>query len=163
MFRNAEKLFSQIKTALLESSDLKKLIFYNTPDTLSRPEPTDSEAKACMYTKPIIYIYEDSAEKDISSFISIGIVEALIQPGSIVYSIKVSVACTRDIWDIDNDRVRPIAILSEIANTLHNRKFSAAGKLVLSVFKEVYYNEEVIGYTALFDVEDAEKGVVNEF
>lgn len=163
MFTDFEKIFYQIKNTLLNSADLKKLVFYNTPDALSRAEPAYDEAELSIYIKPIIYVYDDSPEYGISSFISIGLVESMILDGSISTSLKVSIACDRQIWELNDDRVRPLAILSEVSNALNEAKFEAASKLVLRIVKEVYFNNELVGYTALFDIQ-AEKGdVINEF
>lgn len=169
MFLNFEKIFYQIKTTLLNSADLKKLVFYNTADALTRAEPTIAEASQTIYIKPVIYVYDDSPEYGISSFISIGLIESIILEGSIRASIKVSVACDRQVWEITdpNDssklRVRPLAILSEIANVLDGAKFESAGKLYLRVIKEVYFNNDLVGYTALFDINEEKGDVVNEF
>lgn len=163
MFLNLETMFYQIKNTLLNSTDLKKLVFYDTPNALSRQEPTLEEAAQSIYLKPVIYVYEDSLESNVSTFISIGLIESMILDGSIANSIKVSVACRRDIWELDENRVRPLAILSEIANSLDGLKLGAAGKLYLRIVKEVYFNNELVGYTALFDLDDEKGGVVNEF
>lgn len=163
MFSNFEKIFYQIKNTLLNSADLKKLVFYNTADALSRAEPLYTEAEPSIYIKPIIYVHDDSPEYGISSFISIGMIESIILDGSIRSSIKVSIACDRQIWQLNNDKVRPLAILSEIANSLNNMKFEAAGRMILRVVKEIYFNNDLVGYTALFDIDEEKGDVVNEF
>lgn len=163
MFLNFEKILYQIKNALLNSADLKRLVFYNTADALTRAEPTYAEAEPSIYIKPVIYVYDDSPEKGISSFISIGLIESDILDGSIRSTIKVSVACDREIWVMDENRIRPLVILSEIANKLDQTKFGAAGKLNLRMVKEIYYNNDLVGYTALLDIDDEKGSVVNEF
>lgn len=163
MLNNYEKLFYQIKTTLLNVPNLRKLAYYNTPNALSQPVPKIEEAEKSFYTRPIIYIYADSPEYGINTFISIGLVEAVVLNGSIDASIKISVACKRDIWDLDNNKIRPLSIISEIISALDGVKFATAGKLNLRIIKEVYFNNETVGYTALFEVEDEKVGVVNEF
>lgn len=163
MFSNFEKIFYQIKNTLLNSADLKKLVYYNTADALSRAEPSYSEAESSIYIKPIIYVYDDSPEYGISSFISIGMVESIILDGSIRSSIKISIACDRQIWELNNDKVRSLAILSEVANALDGMKFEAAGRMILRVIKEIYFNNDLVGYTALFDINEEKGDVVNEF
>lgn len=163
MFRNFEKLFYQIKTTLLNSADLKRLVFYNTSDALSLVEPTYEEASISIYTKPIIYVYDDSPEFGISSFISIGLIEGLGLDGSLQASIKITVACDRQIWNINNERIRPLAISSIIVDTLDNKKFDVAGKLIWRVVTEVFFNNDLVGYTMLFDITDEKGDVVNEF
>lgn len=162
MFTNFEKIFYQIKNKLLDSPDFKKLVFYNTPDALSRPEPSFEESSQSVYIKPIIYVYDDSPEYGISTFVSIGLIESMVFDGFLSSSIKVSVACDRTIWEMDNYKVRPLAILSEIAK-LDEVKLDVAGKLSLKVIKEVYYNNDLVGYTALFDINEEKGDVVNEF
>ena len=163
MFTNFESIFYQIKNTLLNSADLKRLVFYNTKDALTRAEPTYADAEKNIYIKPIIYVYDDSPEFGISSFISIGLVEADIFDGLIRSSIKISVACDRAVWELNDNRVRPLAILSAIGNSLDNTKFSTAGKLYLRVVKEVYFNNDLVGYTALFDIDEEKGDVVHDF
>lgn len=162
MFRNFEKVFYQIKNTLLNSEDLRKLVFYNTPDALDKVAPTIEEAAQSIYIKPIIYVYEDSPEYGLSSFISIGLIEGIILDGSIRASIKISVACDRKIWEMNDYRVRPLAILSEIS-TLDTLKLETAGKLVFRAMKEVYFNNDLVGFTALFDIDEEKGDVVHEF
>lgn len=163
MFSNFEKIFYQIKNTLLNSTDFKKLVFYNTSDALNQTDiPTYNDAAQNIYIKPIIYVYDDSPEYGISTFVSIGLIETIILDGLLTSSIKISVACDRQVWELDNYRVRPLAILSEIAK-LNEMKFDAAGKLILRVVKEVYYNNDLVGYTALFDIIEEKGSVVNEF
>lgn len=163
MFKNLESLFYQIRTTLLNSADLKKLVFHNTKDALERPEPTYDEALPYVYIKPIIYVYDDSPEKGMSSFISIGVIETQVLEGSTESSLKVSVACHRDVWELDNSRVRPLAILSEIAKQINNKKFGPAGQIELRIVKEVYYSNDLVGFAALFDIIDETGDIVNEF
>lgn len=163
MFRKLEEIFYEIKNRLLQSGDLKRLVFYNNSDALTRAEPTFEEAEASIYIKPIIYVYEDSPEAGVSSFISIGLIESIALDGSLSSSIKVSVACNREIWEMDNYRVRPLAIISEIVDSLDNTKLQAAGKLVFRIAKEIYFNNDLVGYTLLFDIDEEKGGVVNEF
>lgn len=162
MFANYEKVFYEIKNTLLNSEDLRKLVFYNTPDALQKVAPTLNEAGQSIYIKPIIYVYADSPEFGLSTFISIGLIESIILDGSISSSIKVSVACDRKIWELEGNRVRPLAILTEISN-LDNLKLETAGKLIFRVVKEVYFNNDLVGYTALFDINEEKGDVVNEF
>jgi hypothetical protein len=163
MFHNFESIIYQIKTTLLNSSDIKKLLFYNTSNALSRVEPTYDETKISIYVRPIVYVYDDSPEYGISSFITIELAESLILDGSIQNSMKISVACARDIWELDNERIRPIALISFIANMINGFKFDAAGILELRVVKEVFFNNELIGYTMLFDITEEKGDAVHEF
>lgn len=166
MFRNFEDIFYQIKNRLLSSSDLRKLVFYNNSDALTnttRAIPSIEEASTNIYVKPIIFVTENSEEFGISSFISIGLVEAMIMDNAITGSIKVSVACDRQVWELEDNRVRPLAILSIIGDSLDGFKISSAGRLVIRVVSEVYFNNELVGYTTLFDIVEEKGSVVNEF
>lgn len=163
MFKNFESLFYQIKNTLLDSDSIKKLLFYNTSNALSRETPTYEEAAKSIYIKPIVFVYDDSPEYGISSFITIGMVEAMVIPSSIQASVKVTVACDRQVWEMDDNKIRSVALLSEVADLLDQKKFGAAGVLELRVVKEVYFNNDLVGFTALFDIYEEKGDVVNEF
>lgn len=163
MFTKYEKTIHQIKTTILNSETLRKLVFYNTADALSKITPTIAEAAVSIYTKPVIYVYDDSPEFGISCFISITYEEGILLDGSIESSIKVSIACDRQVWDLNDSRIRPLAIASEVANALDGTKFDAAGRLKIRVLRNVYFSNELPGFVVLFDINDDKGDVVNDF
>lgn len=163
MFQNIEKTLFQIKRTLLNSSDLKKLIVYNTPDALTKAEPSYADAESAIYIKPIIYIYEDSPESGVSSFISIGLIQAEIDNNSFSSAIKISVACDREVLILNNDRLRNLALVDCIIEQINNHKFQAAGTLQARIVQEIYYDDsDYIGFAILFDIDDSYGDVVDE-
>lgn len=164
MFSNFEKLIYEVKNTLLSSDDLKKLMFYPTPDALEKTiVPSYEDMKDRITARPVVYVYEESLEYGATSFISIGIIEFALDSGSIAAGLKISIACKREIWELNNNRIRPIAILSIIGNLLNNKKLSVAKKLDMKSAPEIYFNDELVGFTALFDVTEEKAGEVHEF
>lgn len=163
MYKNIENIFYQIKNELLNSADIKKLIFYNDPSALSKPEPSREEVSSRIYVRPIIFIDNDAEVADTGTFISIGMVESIIDYTSFQSSIKISIGVNRETWELDNYRIRPMAILSEVIDRIAYKKYNAAGKLLPKVVQEVFYSTNVTGYVLLLDIDEETGDVVDEF
>ena len=163
MLQNIESVLYEIKNTLLDSEDLRKLLFYDTTNALSRSTPLISEVKDYIQIKPIIILNENSNNDGITTFISIGMIEGENFDNSAEFSFKVTVASNRRIWELDNNRIRTLAAARLIEERLHEKKFASAGKLLLVIVKEIYFNSEIIGYMMMFDLRDETGETVNEF
>lgn len=163
MLQNIESVLYEIKNTLLDSEDLRKLLFYDTSNALSRSTPLISEVEDYIQIKPIIILNENSNNDGITTFISIGMIEGENFDNSAEFSFKVTVASNRRIWELDNNRIRTLAAAYMIEKALHEKKFASAGKLLLVIVKEIYFNSEVIGYMMMFDLRDETGETVNEF
>lgn len=163
MLQNIESVLYEIKNTLLDSEDLRKLLFYDTPNALSRSVPLISEVEDYIKIKPIIILNENSNNDGITSFISIGMIEGENFDNSAEFSFKVTIASNRRIWELDNNRIRTLAAARLIEERLHEKKFASAGKLLLVIVKEIYFNSEIIGYMMMFDLRDETGETVNEF
>ena len=163
MLQNIESVLYEIKNTLLDSEDLRKLLFYDTPNALTRSAPLISEVEDYIKIKPIIILNENSNNDGITSFISIGMIEGENFGNSAEFSFKVTIASNRRIWELENNRIRTLAAARLIEERLHEKKFTSAGKLLLVIVKEIYFNSEIIGYMMMFDLRDETGESVNEF
>jgi hypothetical protein len=162
MLQNIESVLYEIKNTLLDSEDLRKLLFYDTSDALSRSTPLISEVENYILLKPVVVLNEESSN-GITTFISIGLLESELYDNSSQSLIKISIATNRRIWELDDLKIRPISIAKEVKQRVHNKKFSSASPIQLSSLKEVYFNSEIVGFLLMFDLIDEEGDIVNEF
>lgn len=154
MFEKIEELLSSIRIKLLTSEKIRKLLYYNTEDCLEKPAPTIQEVEKLIMLKPIVDVTETSPENNMPSFISIAMTETDIYDDGINTGLKLAIATHRNIWQLNNKKLRPFQIVSEIEKLLNKQKFSTAGKLMMRVVKEVYFTEELVGFIVLLDVVD---------
>lgn len=162
MFDNVEKVFKEIKSVILSSSEVKKLLVYTTPDALLRSEPSYEEAEKHIKLKPVLYLVEE-AENEVNNFITIGMIESTILNGMTSSIFKIIIASDTRNWLLENEGIRPLKILNIVAQLLYNRKGAAAGKFTPYSVKEVYYNNNVVGYTLLVEVSDMQGTTSDEF
>ena len=165
MYRNLEKGFYEIRNTILQSETIRKALYYNDKEALSKDAPSFADVKDYVMVRPIVEIYADSLEKDISSFIAIGIPESRFQNPSVRASYKISSVSERTLWEMDDNRLRPLTMANEIIKLLNGKKLNGvAGKLEFEGFNEVYFNTEMVGYTMFFEVVDeGEGGDLHEF
>lgn len=162
IFKTLQKALYEIKNILLNSEDLRKVMFYSDFDPLSKSTPTIDEVKDLFLVKPVIFVNETSVEYNTNTLISIGVVEGEKLTKSGATSIKILAVADRKIWEVADNGLRPFMMAEEIENLLDKTKLSAAGKLYFRVFREVYFNENLVGLALLFDL-DTEDGSVDEF
>lgn len=163
MLENVEKVFYEIKDLILSSEKLRKLLVYTTPDALFRTAPTFEEADKHIKITPVVYLLEESEEKEVNHFISIGMIEAGIFDSLIIPMFKITIACDTRSWELDKNGIRPLQIVSEVLSLLYHTKLSTAGKSKPTVIKEVYYNNKIVGYTLVLELQEPIGSSIYEF
>lgn len=161
MFRDLEKIMYEIQRELLNSETLRKALYYSDRDALTRPAPKYEDVRDLVKVAPIIFVDSETEEDEANSFITIEAIEGdfIIAAGTI--ALKVGITTDRRIWELDDERIRVYVIAEEVLKLLEGFKSSAAGRLEMAVFKQTYYNKNLIGISLLFDVK-VEVGEVDD-
>ena len=163
MLLNIESLFFEIKNLLSSDEVIKKLLFYNDSDALEKVTPTLADVESHFFIKPIIYVYEDSPEANINNFLSIGYVKGTPLEGSTRHMLKISVASERRLWELKDNKIRPLRIANKVIEKINKRKFGPATILKLDDIREVHFSNDLVGYILLFELWDEQGDIVNEF
>lgn len=162
MFISLEKMLIEIKNTLLNSTILRKTLFYSDKTALSKEAPEVEEVENMVRLDPVIFVESLTDELETNALINIGIVEGELYSGSVETAVKILIMVDRRIWFLEDDKIRVFQMAEEVRKLVDGLKTSAAGKLELKLFKEVYYNSNLIGFALLFDVY-AEDDIVDEF
>lgn len=162
LFKNIQSSIYKIKTTIKSDSDLRKLLYFETYDPKNGSEVPFNTIDEYIYLNPV---FDNNLEPyNKSCFITISLVDLDVDE-ELNYSqgtIRLDVICKNSLWEIKNDEIRPIAIVSIINRLLNNTKFDVSHKLNYQGIQLVTLNKNSSGYIIMFDIIEG-GGLENEF
>lgn len=141
-----DKTIFEMKKMLLKNENFKKLIYYNTPDSLSQSVPTLAQVTDLIKTTPAIYMEEDENQFELNTFgvIYVPIIDFSAQLTDITF--VVDVFTRKELIELDNNKLRLHQLLTEIYETLDNKRVSLAGRIQFSNASYVNMGNRYIGF-----------------
>lgn len=141
-----DKTIFEMKKMLLKNENFKKLIYYNTPDSLSQSVPTLAQVTDLIKTTPAIYMEEDENQFELNTFgvIYVPIIDFSAQLTDITF--VVDVFTRKELIELDNNQLRLHQLLTEIYETLDNKRVSLAGRIQFSNASYVNMGNRYIGF-----------------
>lgn len=155
-FVKLENFLYQTKELLLENSKIRKLLYYPTPNALSKPDVTKQQAEEFITLTPIIWDENGIAESFRNVFISI--YASLIDFDDIDNNLilKILVFTNKEGYELENNKIRVLTLLSEISKQLENHKFEFSGKIYLiNAMSENLSEGNFAGYVSTWAVTDS--------
>lgn len=155
MLERVESTIAAIKTKLLDNEDLRKLLFHDSNNALNMLAPTVLELRDYITSKPI-FEFENKEEYNKNSVINIYVTEIIPTDESASFTgvLQVNVVCNLDVWELVDNKIRPLQISNKIIKMLNNTKFTVSNKLVLSNMTDLIINKKMVGYALLFEITD---------
>lgn len=154
MFVNLEKSIFQIRTFIESEKDIRKLLVIDSSDALDKEVPTLAQTREHILLSPVFDVTEPPYDKNTTMTIvlSKGVYddEAVLLNGII----KINVLTRTELWELDNNKIRPLEIVNLIIKRLNNQKVSASHKINFEQIDIAILNENVSGYTILFHLEE---------
>lgn len=142
----------KIKTSLLLEENIRKMLAVKDYD--------DNYIPSIEYTKDFIYIRPvitaETAEPYIKhNYISLTITEGEVNTDKtkIGYCLRVTVMSEKESWSY-GDNVRPLLLSQQIINILDGKKFDFSNTLSFDSILETVTNDNVYGYSILFNIID---------
>ena len=153
-FLAMEKDFSIIVTKILEDDELKKLLYYNTKDCLSKPSLTQEQSYSLIGNnvrivprlpieqegKPYILIAFDNFMENASN--------PQFRDSIITFDILVPF----EMWDLDDFRLRPYKIAGRIDGRINNQKLTGIGKVQFLSANQMIINDQFAGLSLMYQV-----------
>lgn len=141
-----DRTIFEMKKMLLKNENFKKLIYYNTPDSLSQSVPTLAQVTDLIKTTPAIYMEEDENQFELNTFgvIYVPIIDFSAQLTDITF--VVDVFTRKELIELDNNKLRLHQLLTEIYETLDNKRVSLAGRIQFSNASYVNMGNRYIGF-----------------
>lgn len=141
-----DKTIFEMKKMLLKNENFKKLLYYNTPDSLSQSVPTLAQVTDLVKTTPAIYMEEDENQFELNTFavIYVPIIDFSAQLNDITF--VVDVFTRKELIELDNNQLRLHQLITEIYETLDNKRVSLAGRIQFSNASYVNMGNRYIGF-----------------
>ena len=155
VFDNVETGIFQIRQLIIENSDLRKLVFFDTANAInSTTIPTINEVMPHIVVSAIFDVTEPPFDKN--TIISIVMNRGEYDEEKVLLRgiIKITVLTRSDLWELSGNKIRPLEISNIIIDKLNNQKISASHKLLFSNIELAILNENVNGYTISFFLEE---------
>lgn len=158
---NFDTMLGEIKTALLNDETIRKLLFYDTSDALSRIAPAISEVSDYVCLAPLTMSAILDFERNTYILINLATVNTDTESDDSktligldqIYSIT-----TMKHWTLNNNKTRLIELSNRIIKIIDNVKFAPSGKAYVSSVEYKPIDDQLSGYLCKVLVVDAVKG-----
>lgn len=163
MLERIEQTIAAIKTKIINDEDVRKLLFHDSNNALNMLAPTVLETDSYVTTKPI-YEFENKNEYNQNSMVNVYMIEVVPTDDikAFVGAIQINITCNLDIWNLLDNKIRPLQIADRIIKLIHNQKFHLSNKITLRNMTDLIVNKTMVGYALLFEVTDG-SGTQNKF
>ena len=160
-FLSMEKDLGIITNLILKNSRLKKLLYYTTPDALSKPNLSDEQTYGLFGKEikivPKFYVDGSVLNYVVISFDNYG--QNAINPEFRDNLITFDIICHFDQWQMKDFELRPYRIAAELDSMLDGQRLTGIGKLHFLGCNQLVINNEFAGvtlmYTAIHGGEDS--------
>lgn len=161
-FLSMEKDMSIIVDATMKNENLKKLLYYTTPDCISRPNLTEDQS-IDLFGKQIKIVPKLQVDGEVLNYIIISF-DNFTPTDSEEWRdniIEFDVICHFDQWQLGDFKLRPYRIAAEIDTMFNNKKLTGIGTLKFLGANQMILTDEFAGlclmYTAVHGDEDKKK------
>lgn len=163
-----EKDSNIIFQSIMENQQLKKLLYYNSNDCLSKPDLTEEQSISLIgnQIKIIPKLYVDP---NYLTYLLINFDEYTpnkTNPQFRDNNVHFDIVCHYDKWMLQDFQLRPYKIAAELDSMFNNQKLSGIGRLEFQGMNQIVLNSEFAGlhlqYAAIHGEEDCKDPVTPE-
>lgn len=151
-FLSVEKDMSLITSYLLKNDRLKKLLYYTTPDCLSKPRLTDEETIGLIHKniKIVPKLYVDGS---VLNYIILSFDNFTTNRNNPEFRdniVEFDIICHFDQWNLSDFQLRPYRIAAEIDSMLNNQKLTGIGRLEFMGANQMLLTDEYAGICLMY-------------
>lgn len=151
-FLSVEKDMGMIAEELLKSNNLKKLLYYTTPDALSKPRLTEQQSIE-LFGKNIKLVPKLYVDGSLLNYIIISFdnfIENRSNPEFRDNIIEFDIVCHFDQWNLQDFKLRPYRIAAEIDSLFANKHLTGIGKLEFVGASQIVLTDEFAGVCLMY-------------
>lgn len=151
-FLSLEKDTALIIQRLLDDTELKKLLYYNTKDCLSKPALSQEETYS-LIGKQIKIVPKAEINSEGYPYIIVGFdgfVPNSNNPQFRDNYITFDIFCPFDKWDLGDFQLRPYKIAGRLDARLNNQKLTGIGVLNFVGGNNIPVNDELAGFSLTY-------------
>lgn len=159
-FLSVEKDINLIVDKLFENKRLQRLLYYNTPDALEKPN-LNKEQLIEVFQKHIKVTPKILVDNELRNYLIIRFDDFLPNGSNPEFRnnlIQIIVICHFDQWELNNFQQRPYKIAGEIDSMLNGEKLTGIGRLEFLGMSQIVPNSEfsgfILSYLAIHGEED---------
>lgn len=159
-FLSIEKDLSLIVDKCLKNENLKKLLYYTTPDCINKPKLTEDESLELFgkYIKIVPKLYVDGTVLNYVVISFDNFIENISNPQFRDNVIEFDIICHFDQWQLKDTQLRPYRIAAEIDTLFNNQHLTGIGTLEFLGANQIILTDEYAGlclmYQAIHGEED---------
>ena len=163
MLERIQTTMSAIKTRLLNDKSIRQLIFYDSNDALNIDAPSIKDTAEYITLRPI-FEFENKENFEKNSMINIYTTQCVPVEDSkaIIAVLQVNVVCNLDIWELVDDKIRPMQIADRVINLVDGHKFTVFNILEFNTMTDLIISKKMVGYALLFSITDG-SGEIDKF
>ncbi len=165
-FLSMEKDMHTIANMILKNPRLKRLLYYNSPDCLEKPNVTDDQALS-MFGKNVKIVPKLYVDGSVLNYIIVSFdnfTPNATNPEFRDNIIEFDIICHFDQWQLKDFQLRPYKIAAELDYMFNGRKLSGIGELEFLGANQMILTDEYAGlclmYQAIHGDED-KKNMLN--
>ncbi len=159
-FLSIEKDMGIIVNYLIKNKNLKKLLYYTTPDCLDKPDLTQEETFS-MFNKNIKMVPKLTVDGSVLNYIIINFDNFMTNAKNPEFRdniIEFDIICHFDQWSLGDFKLRPYRIAAELDSMLNNKHLTGIGTLEFLGANQIILTDEFAGlclmYQAIHGEED---------
>lgn len=163
MLDNLQTAIYEIKHQIKINSDIRKLLYYDTRDALLRSEVSILDIDPYIFLSPVFEI-NSTPPYDKTTFISIHLAKGETDDEENLLNsvLRINILTRNDLWEINNQKIRPLEIANLIIKELDNRKVAISNKLFFVSVESSILDKNTTGYILLFGLVEG-GGLEDEF
>lgn len=153
-FLSVEKDMGIIANKLLQSDRLKRLLYYDTPDALTKPNLTSEQARK-LFGKNIKNIPKLYVDNTVLQYIIINFDNFTTNKENPEFRdniIEFDIICHFDQWNLNDFQLRPYRIAAEIDSLLDKQRLTGIGKVEFLGANQIILTNEYAGICLMYQV-----------
>lgn len=165
-FLSIEKDMVLISKEILKNERLKRLLYYNTPDALKKPNLTEEESLE-LFGKNIKNVPKLYVDGSVLNYIIINFdnfTPNFTNPQFRDNVIEFDIVCHFDQWNLNDFQLRPYRIAAELDSMFNDTHLTGIGHLEFMGANQIVLTEEFAGICLMFKAihgEEDKKPMVN--
>ena len=152
----------EIKAKLRANQEIGKLVFYDTKNALSETAPSAAQIDPKIRVTAIFDITEEPY--DHNTFITIVATKIQSDEENKNFNaiVRINVISKAQLWELDNNKIRPLEIANIVATELDNYKATASHKIYFHSAELIVLDGNTNGYGLIFHLLEG-SGLDDEF
>ena len=151
-FLSVEKDLAIIVEYLLKNDNLKKLLYYTTPDCLYQPKLTEEQTME-MFGKNIKIVPKLYVDSSVLNYIIVNFDNFTLNRTNPEFRdniIEFDIICHFDQWNLGDFKLRPYRIAAELDTMLNNQRLTGIGELQFLGANQIILTDEFAGFCLMY-------------